>query len=272
MLNLSLEKPDVKTLASVRRPESDRVRLQERLLRIAGYVPPGSMVADIGADHALLPIYLVKQGICHRVVATDLKTGPLAAARSTVALVNLGKWVELRLGDGMAIFQPGEADVFIIAGMGGVKIIDILNRAPDVLGQANRLILQPLGGVAQLRRWLLDNGWGLIDEDLVIDDGRYYEIIVAEHQNGLDEQATISGLCEQDERDLLVEIGPRLVEKRHPLLVAYLNKQIQDMESVLVALRRAQTPTARQRKQDWAEKIAYYKEIIRRIESARPDE
>ncbi len=262
----------VETPASVRRPESDRVRLQERLLRIAGHVPPGSLAADIGTDHALLPIYLVKKGICQRVVATDLNAGPLAAARSTVALVSMGKRVELRLGDGMTIFQPGEADVFIIAGMGGVKIADILNGAPAVLGQASRLILQPLGGAAQLRRWLLDNNWGLIDEDLVIDDGRYYEIIVAEHHTGLDRHAMIPGLREKDDRDLWLEIGPRLIEKRHPLLVSYLEKQIQDMENILVALRRAQTPSARQRKLEWAERIADYKEIIRKIEPARSDE
>ena len=244
------------------------MKLQERLLRIAGYVPLGSVAADIGTDHALLPVYLVKQGICHRVIATDLHAGPLATARSTVALFGLGKQVDLRQGDGLEVVQPGEIDVIIIAGMGGSKIAEILGRAQDVLLRAGRLILQPLGGVAQVRRWLFGNGWSLADEDLVLDDDHYYEILVSERQAfaELDQPGHSPDHYDADDADLLLEIGPRLVEKEHPLLVAYLDKQIRDMENVLVALRRAQTPAARQRRQDWARRISYYQKIVQLIE------
>ena len=250
------------------------MRLQQRLLRIAGCVPSGSVVADIGTDHALLPAYLVRQGICPRVIATDLHMGPLAAARSNIALFNLGKQVELRRGDGLAIFQPGEIMVIIIAGMGGGKIIEILDQAPDVLQSASRLILQPLSAAAQVRGWLIGNGWGLTDEDLVQDNERYYEIIVADHWRSIDHdlQEQMPGPGDGEDIDLLLEVGPRLVEKRHPLLADYLNKQVMDMESVLVALRRAQTPAARQRRQEWARKIAYYKKVIKEVAPARPGE
>ena len=98
------------------------MKLPERLLRIASFVPQSSLVADIGTDHALLPVYLARQGICSKVIATDLHPGPLEAARSTVALFNLWKQVELRQGDGLEVIRPGEVNVIIIAGMGGVKI------------------------------------------------------------------------------------------------------------------------------------------------------
>lgn len=250
------------------------MKLQERLLRIAGYVPLGSVAADIGTDHALLPVHLVKQGICHRVIATDIHTGPLATARSTVALYSLRKQVELRQGDGLEVVQPGEIDVIIIAGMGGSKIVEILGRAQDVLLLTGRLILQPLGGVAQVRRWLLGNGWILADEDLVLDDDHYYEIIVSEHQaaTDLDQPGHLPGHYDEDDADLLLEIGPGLVKKEHPLLVVYLDKQIQDMESVLLALRRAQTPAARERRQAWARRISYYKKIIKLVEHEHPEE
>ena len=146
------------------------MKLPERLLRIASYVPQSSLVADIGTDHALLPVYLARQGTCSRIIATDLQAGPLEAARSNVGLFNLWKQVDLRQGDGLDIIQPGEVNVIIIAGMGGVKINEILGMAGEVLQQIDRLVLQPSVGAGQVRRWLLGNGWDLVDEDLVIDD------------------------------------------------------------------------------------------------------
>ncbi len=272
------------------------MRLQERLLHIKDYIPEGSVVADIGTDHGLLPAYLVRQGICSKVIATDLHPGPLSAARSTIALFSLGKKVEFRQGDGLAVISPGEVDVIVIAGMGGLKISDMLNRGQDVLQQAGRLILQPLGAAAQVRRWLLSNGWHLADEDLVLEDGYFYEIIVAEpNAPGAEtvrdrqepeaadgagsgdfevylpaamkhrESELKSGASRADNTDFYMEIGPRLLEKRHSLLIPYLTKQIKEMESVLVALRRAQTPSARQRKKEWVGKIAYFKGILQEV-------
>jgi tRNA (adenine22-N1)-methyltransferase len=265
------------------------MKIPERLLRIASYVPQSSLVADIGTDHALLPVYLARQGICSKIIATDLHAGPLEAASSNVGLFNLWKQVDLRQGDGLEIIQPGEVNVIIIAGMGGVKINEILSRAGAVLQQADRLVLQPSAGAGQVRRWLLGNGWDLVDEDLVIDDERFYEIIVAERPGTEEKRLREAGpdtygdihrghspegcvpippggvhphSANDDSGDLLLEIGPRLLEKKHHLLAAYLDKQIRDMESVLIALRRAQTPAARQRKQEWIRKIDFYKTII----------
>jgi tRNA (adenine22-N1)-methyltransferase len=255
---------------------SGGVKLPERLLGIANHVPRSSLVADIGTDHALLPVYLVRQGTCSKVIATDLRTGPLDAARTNVGLFNLWKQVDIRQGDGLDVIQPGEVNVIIIAGMGGVKVNEILGRAGEVLQQTDRLILQPSVGAVQVRRWLFENGWDLVDEDLVIDDERFYEIIVAERLDpekkrlrdtgsdacGDNPQGAGSLCCNDNRNDLLLEIGPRLLDKKHHLLAAYMNKQILDMESVLIALRRAQTPAARQRRQEWIGKIAFYRAII----------
>jgi tRNA (adenine22-N1)-methyltransferase len=236
------------------------VKLPERLLRIASYVPQSSLVADIGTDHALLPVYLAQQGICSKIIATDLRAGPLDSARSNVSLFSMWKQVDLRQGDGLEIIQPGEVKVIIIAGMGGVKINEILGRAGEVLQQTDRLVLQPSAGAGQVRRWLLGNGWVLVDEDLVIDDERFYEIVVAERSGAEGKRPQEAG--PDDDGDPLLEVGPKLLEKKHPLLAAYLAKQIEDMESVLIALRRAQTPAARQRRQEWAGRIAFFKSIV----------
>ncbi len=246
------------------------MKLPERLLRIASFVPQPSLVADIGTDHALLPVYLALQGICSKVIATDLHPGPLEAARSTVDLFNLWKQVELRQGDGLEVIRPGEVNVIIIAGMGGVKIDEILSSAGPVLQQVERLILQPFSGVGLVRRWLLGNGWSLTDEDLMIDDDRFYEIIVADCLKTKRRQGLkASPDTDNDDRgDFLLEIGPKLLEKKHSLLADYLDKQIRDMESVLLALKRARTPEARQRKDEWAKKIAFYKTIINDLKSS----
>ena len=139
-----------------------------------------------------------------------------------------------------------------------------------MLQQAERLILQPFSGAALVRRWLLGNGWSLTDEDLMIDDDRFYEIIVADRlktkRRGQQKED------DSDRGDLLLEIGPKLLEKKHSLLADYLDKQIRDMENVLIALKRAQTPEARQRKEEWANKIAFYQTVINELKTTQESE
>ncbi|MDD2235498.1 MAG: class I SAM-dependent methyltransferase, partial [Syntrophaceticus sp.] len=155
--------------------------LSERLSVIAGYVPWGLIVADIGTDHALLPIYLVTQEISPYVIACDLCSGPLESARANIYYYKLADKVEIRQGDGLEPLNQGEVEVIIIAGMGGAKIIDILETSSDVLDEIVRIILQPQRGAEIVRRWLYDYGWEIIDEDLVLENSNYYEIIIAEH-------------------------------------------------------------------------------------------
>ncbi len=242
------------------------MKLPERLARIAAYVKPGATVADIGTDHALLPVYLIKQGISPRVIAGELHPGPLQAARSTVAFYGLEKQIQVREGDGLQVLQPAEAETVVIAGMGGAKIKDILEASPAVLERVKRLILQPLGGSGILRNWLLSNGWLLVDEDLVFEGGHFYEIIVAEPGSpggGERKEGGNHGNPNSDlESRLHLEFGPRLLEKRHPLLVPFLEKQVREMENVVKALERARTPAARQMQREWIRKIEFFKKVI----------
>jgi tRNA (adenine22-N1)-methyltransferase len=131
--------------------------LSERLSRIASYVPGELVVADIGTDHALLPIYLVLQEIASHVIACDISSGPLESARANIYLYKLTEKIEIRQGDGLEPLNRGEADVIIISGMGGAKIRDILETSPDVLDGVVRIILQPQRGAGIVRRWLFDH-------------------------------------------------------------------------------------------------------------------
>lgn len=235
--------------------EGTSLKLSKRIARIASFVPRGSVVADIGTDHALLPIYLIREGICPRVFACDFYPGPLETAMANVLLFGLGGQIEVRQGNGLQALDPEEVDVIVVAGMGGAKIRDLLSAAPAVLVSVKRLVLQPQGGAVVVRRWLANNNWLLLDEDLVLENERFYEIIVAEP---LPEGKDLT----VPENELLFEIGPLLLEKRHLLLVPFLQEKVKNAEIILKALRHARTPAAKEMREEWQRKIEFFRRVI----------
>jgi len=183
------------------------VKLSKRLATIAALVPPVSRLADIGTDHAYLPVYLVSEGIVPSAIAGEVNEGPFRAAGEALARVGLVGKVDLRFGDGLAVLAPGEADTAVIAGMGGQTIVEILAARPEVTASLSCLVLQPMSAAGLVRRWLADNGWRLVAETLVAEDGQMYEIIAA-----------APGAAAEQYEPILYEIGPLLWTMRHPLL------------------------------------------------------
>lgn len=204
--------------------------LSKRLLALSHYVNQGQTIADIGTDHGHLPIYLVKSAISPAAIACDVNEKPLAVARKNISSHRLNSKIELRLGDGLTTLQPGEVQVVIIAGMGGNTIKQILSAAPTVTSALQRLILQPMGDEDILRYWLLTNGWQIIDETLVQEDDHLYVIII----------------CEQGQEQLyppvILEIGPRLIEKKHPLLPELMAKLQGKYQRILSGLVKSNRP------------------------------
>jgi tRNA (adenine22-N1)-methyltransferase len=183
------------------------MHLDERLQALANFVPEGCRAADIGTDHGYLAAALIQQGKAAFVVAGDKNRGPYEAAIRTVKEQALMEnQIAVRLGDGLAVLQPGEVDTVCIAGMGGVLIASILEAQPEVTAALGTLVLQPMNGAAELREWLYDNAWHISDENLVIADGRIYEVIKAEK----------GSRKKPGPLDLLV--GPKLWQKKPPLL------------------------------------------------------
>ena len=185
------------------------MKLSKRLATIAALVPTGGRLADIGTDHAYLPVYLVSEGIVPSAVAGEVKDGPFRAAGEALARVGLADRIDLRFGDGLAVLAPGEADTAVIAGMGGQTIVEILAARLEVTASLSCLVLQPMSGTGLVRRWLAGNGWRLVAEALVAEDGQMYEIIAA-----------APGAAEEYEA-ILYDIGPLLWTRRHPLLRAH---------------------------------------------------
>lgn len=201
------------------------MRLSPRLLKIVGLIPANSVVADIGTDHALLPVYLVVTGRCPRVIATDVRPGPLEAARRTVEEFSASDAIELRLGHGLSVIEPREADVIVIAGMGGRAMTHILERSPEVALAARRLILQPMSGAALVRRWLISRGFRIAQEELAAEGGHIYEVIAAEPGAEPSPDPVVAAAE--------MEVGPRLWEEAHPLLGRLIAQKCERLRAII---------------------------------------
>ena len=160
------------------------IKLTPRLKTVAEFAEGAASVADIGTDHGLLAAYLAQQG-AKRVIAADKNEGPLAAAAATAREYNLRDEIILRRGDGLQVLSEGEAEVIVIAGMGGELIAQILSAAPAVWQKCRRLILQPMNDACVLRRFLEGSGWHILCEKLAAEGKRLYTIIVAEEGGGV---------------------------------------------------------------------------------------
>lgn len=153
--------------------------LDDRLMTIASFVRRQSRVADIGTDHGYLPVYLTENGLCRSVIATDVKSGPLKSAKDHVKQAGLQEKITLRLGDGLSVINPDEVEDIIIAGMGGETIVSLLDATPWIKDEKLRLILQPMTRTHELHRWLMQNGFVIQPERLVIDGHHMYPVMVA---------------------------------------------------------------------------------------------
>lgn len=157
----------------------EKLELGPRLRAIADLVPPDCRcLADIGTDHGYVPAALLLAGRVGRAVAADVGALPLDHARRTAARCGVEDRMDLRLGDGLSVLSPGEADVIVIAGMGGDTIAGILAAAPWSR-DGPLLLLQPMSRAHELRRWLPEQGYAVRAETLVQDKGVLYPILSA---------------------------------------------------------------------------------------------
>lgn len=152
--------------------------ISPRLKTIAGLVPKGDRVADIGTDHGYLPVFLVKNDIASRVIACDINEKPLLSARRNIEAAAVPR-IELRLCDGLAGIHKDEIDTAIIAGMGGEVIAGILSRCQWIKNSRYRLLLQPMTSAEELRKYLCREGFRINTETAVADAGKIYTVIDA---------------------------------------------------------------------------------------------
>lgn len=168
--------------------------LDARLMSAAGFVRQGAIFADIGTDHAHLPIFLLESGRIERAVLSDVNEGPLASARRNVDICGYSDKVTLRLCDGAAALADLGVTDYAICGMGGELIRDIIARAPHLARSGIRLILQPMTKQAILREYLVGAGFDILSERYSYADGKYYVTMLVEYTDRCEKLDPIS--CE----------------------------------------------------------------------------
>ena len=158
-----------------------RATIGARLRACASLVRRGAVLADVGTDHAYLPIYLFDEGLIERAVLSDINEGPLAVALQNINECGYRDRVSLSLSDGAASLKDSGATDYAICGMGGELIADIVDRAPHLKDRGIRLVLQPMSRAAHLREYLFDSGFSILREVYSTDEGKHYLTILAEY-------------------------------------------------------------------------------------------
>ncbi|MFX3674407.1 MAG: tRNA (adenine(22)-N(1))-methyltransferase TrmK [Paenisporosarcina sp.] len=225
--------------------------LSERLTRVAFYVAPGAIVADIGSDHAYLPCYLIYHGIASKVIAGEVAKGPFESALNHVNEEQLEKSITVRLANGLkAIHIEDCVDTITIAGMGGPLIATILEQDKELLSSVSKLILQPNIHSKAIREWALMNEWRIVAEEILIEDDKIYEILVLE-----------KGTMTLSEAEVL--FGPFLLVERNNVFLAKWNKEAKEWKRILEAIKSAELTTeVKIKKEEVEHRIALVKEVL----------
>ena len=197
------------------------MELSKRLFAVASMVSPGAKVADIGCDHGYVAIYLLKHRQAKRVIAMDVNAGPLERAKEHIEREGLQAYIETRLSDGASALMPEETDTVVIAGMGGRLMVRILSEGIARLGRWKELVLQPQSEIFKVREYLWEIGYQICQEDMVFEDGKYYQIIkavAAEETIEMTDEDTVS-------RAAKAFYGPCLLQESHPVCMEYLKRE-----------------------------------------------
>jgi tRNA (adenine22-N1)-methyltransferase len=149
--------------------------LPVRLQILANHLDSGEILADIGTDHAYLPIYAVQNGIVKRAIACDIHRPPLQSAFLNIEKFELTNLIDCRLGNGLAVLNESEINIITMAGLGGLSIRSILNEDLEKAKKANSILLQPNNHEGDLRLWLAVNGFRILEEGVIKDRKHFYQ-------------------------------------------------------------------------------------------------
>lgn len=258
----------------------NNLKLSQRLGLLLEQIPQGSKLADIGSDHALLPLAAVQTGRAVSAVAGEVNPGPLRAAQKAVQDAGLTKRISVRQGDGLEVLRPEETDCITIAGMGGALIASILNRGllEGKLEGVRTLLLQPNVGEDILRRWLLDNGWVLTAEALLEEDGKRYEVLTAVPEDpeagltneGLYAEAAMAGGERPYRMETLLNMGPWLIRQPGPVFFAKWQDEISKLERIRQSLSRSELESAENKRSEIGELIEEITEVLACLPKDKP--
>ena len=200
------------------------MELSKRLQAVADLVSDGMVVADVGTDHGYIPIYLVETKKSPKAFAMDVNEGPLLRAKEHIAEHGLCDLIQTRQSDGARNLQEQECDCVVIAGMGGALTVKILEEGKMIFRSLKEFILQPQSELMKTRQYLVENGYHIVEEDMVLEDGKFYPMM-----------KVINGPS-PDLDKVELRYGKRLLGQKHPILKEFLEKEVRTKEQILHSL------------------------------------
>lgn len=228
-------------------------QLSERLKRVASYVPKQAVLADIGSDHAYLPCYLALKGDIKAAIAGEVVKGPYESAKKQVRQEGLQDVIAVRLASGLAAIEPADGVTAIsIAGMGGPLITSIIEEGKEKLDGVQRLILQPNVHAKSIREWAAANQWAIIDEEILKENDKIYEILVLEPS---------ASPVDLSEMELLM--GPILSNEKSPVFKEKWSRESSQWKRILTSMEETeQTLQILGKKQELVDKIRLVEEVL----------
>lgn len=232
------------------------MKLTPRLKKIADRIDRGESVADIGTDHAFLPLYLWEAGISPKVIMSDVSEGSLAKAGENCQKLHPDTEFDLRLGSGIEVLEKGEVSVVVMAGMGGILMTELLGADVEKARSFSKLIFQPRKDVGKLRFWLFDNGFRITDEALVR-EGKYICEIISAVPGEIAVTRQLNG------DDIEYEFPHSLPDYNDELLTEYLTVKKNLEKAILSNMSKGKYTTAKElRHQQY--RIDYIESLLRR--------
>ncbi len=244
------------------------VLLSNRMQALTDMVTPGTVITDVGCDHGFVSVYLVQKGISPRVIAMDVRSGPLDRAKEHIREYGLQDKIETRLSDGLQKLHTGEAAGMICAGMGGPLMEKILTEGRAQARNFAELILQPQSEIPHFRQFLMEEGYLLLDENIIYEEGKYYFMMKVRWLGDLSEDAVSSEvkrswLGESGDSSFSVlakQYGAKLLLQRNRVLKEYLEKMLADRRQIAERLEQkadGRNPKTMQRSNEIKEEITF---------------
>lgn len=217
--------------------------LTPRLIAIAEAAKGAKSLADIGTDHAYVPVFMVSELGALCAIAADINKGPLERADENIKKYCLSGKISTRLSDGLKEFKAGEVDTVIIAGMGGTLIAKILEDSLHMKTESTKFVLQPMTAEYELRKYLHENGYAITDESMAREGDKLYTVINAD--------------VKEDEpwEEVFYHVGKKLFEKKDELFPSLLDKKITEFEKVVDGLSKALKSREAESKKEYYEKV-----------------
>ncbi|MCM1990809.1 tRNA (adenine(22)-N(1))-methyltransferase [Oceanirhabdus seepicola] len=198
------------------------MEISRRLDEIINMIDKCESLADIGTDHGYLAIKAIKTSKVKRAIASDINKGPLMKAQKNIEKYNINENIECRLGSGLETLNIGEVDCIVIAGMGGNLIRDILLKSSEIAKSTTQAILQPTQNPEVLRKFLVENGYRILEENLCIDNNIFYEMIKVIYDG-----------VKRESDEISYEISDELIGLGSDTVMAYIKHKINENNKVM---------------------------------------